>query len=278
MQKISVLIPTLASKESRPYLERCVKSIREHQTIEHDILIMVNGGNAVRLDLPARVYYTNVQGQCNAVNQLAKMVETEWFIVSDDDSIFPPNWERLLENTDKTDVLCMNSMESGKVGSAPPFVVNDCGQDIERFDYEKFKISAIRVGSDEGTKPDHFEDGFSYPFLIKKSLWDKIGGYDTAYDPWGSNCDSDLHYKIRLAGVEPKRDRRILNYHFSQISGTFDFSDTPEGKIHYERWNQNKRYFTEKWGFERIGSPEIWYKFDIPKIRKFNPLWQKEGL
>ena len=278
MEKITILIPTLASRESKPYLEKCVKTIRETQTVDHDILIMVNGGNATRLDLPARVYYTDVQGQCNAVNQLSKMVETEWMLVTDDDSMFPPNWERMFEHKDKTDVICMNSMESGKVGSAPPFIVNDCGTDMATFDYEKFKQDALKLGSDEGTKAGWLEDGFSYPFAIKKSLWDLVGGYDIAYDPWGSNCDSDLHYKLRLAGVKPKRDRRILNYHFSQISGTFDFADTPEGKKHYERWNQNKRYFTEKWGFERIGSPEIWYTFEVPKQRKFHPQWEKEAL
>jgi len=275
MQKLTILIPTLASKASLPYLEKCIQSIRDSQTVDHDILVMVNGGNMIKLNVPARIYYTDVQGQCNAVNQLAKMVETEWMMVTDDDSMFPPNWERLFENEKESDVLCMNSMESGKVGSAPPFVVNNCGYDIASFDYEKFKTDAVRIGSDEGTKSGHLESGFSFPFAIKKTLWDTVEGYDVAYDPWGSNCDSDLHYKIRLAGVDPKRDRRILNYHFSQISGTFEFSDTPEGNEHHRRWMMNKRYFTEKWGFERIGSPEIWSTFTIPTERKFHPKWEK---
>jgi hypothetical protein len=279
MQKITILIPTLANKKSLPYLKKCIQSIRDGQSIAHDIKVMINGGvMSDPKELPAAFYITLGQGQCQAVNKLAKMVETEWMLVTDDDSIFPPNWERLFEDetASKSDVICMNSMESGKVGSAPPFVVNDCGQDIEHFDYEKFKIDAVNIGSEEGGKPGHLEKGFSYPFAIKTELWHKIEGYDENYDPWGSNCDSDLHYKIRIAGVQPLRDRRILNYHFSQISGTFDFSDTPEGNEHNRRWNMNKRYFTEKWGFERANSPEIWYYFDIPNQRKYHPAWEKK--
>lgn len=274
--KISIVIPTLATEKSLPYLKLCVESIRRNSTVDHDILVMVNGGNMQNIKIPARVYYIEDQGQCIAVNTMAKQVETEWMIVTDDDSIFPPRWERIFENTDKSDILCMNSMESGKVGSAPPFVVNNCGLDDKDFDVEKFEADALRIGSDEGTKEGHLEKGFSFPFLIKKSLWDKVGGYDTAYDPWGSNCDSDFFYKMKLAGEQPLRDRRILAYHFSQISGTFDFADTDEGRLHYARWEGNKRYFREKWGFERIGSPEIWYDFEIPFDQlKYTPIWQK---
>jgi len=282
--KVSILIPTLANEKSLPYLEKCIKTIRETQSVAHDIKVMINGGVMKQPKLPAAFYFTKGQGQCQAVNKASKEANTEWLLVTNDDQVFPPNWERMFEDEilAKSDVICMNSMESGKIGAAPPFVVNDCGRDLESFNHEKFNKDAVDLGSGEGSRPDHLEKGFNLPFLVKKELWDKIGGYDESYDPWGSNSDSDLYYKFKLAGVQPYRDRRILNYHFSQISGTFDFMNQArelwdaETKLKEEYWNKNTRYFQEKWGFVRARSPEIWFEINIPKENKYHPEWEKK--
>lgn len=260
--KVTICIPTLANRKSMPYLINCVKTIRENSKEAHDIKVMVNGEHfPTFVDFPAQIFYRRQQGQCGAVNALAKEVQTEWMMVTDDDSMFPPNWERIFEHTDNHEVLCMNSMESGKIGAAPPFVVNDCGKTIETFDEAKFDVDSALLGEDK------LEKGFSFPFLMKTSLWGKIGGYDEEYDPWGSNCDSDLFYKLKLAGITPMRDRRILNYHFSQISGTFD----DEQKSY---WMRNRSYFESKWGFRRADSPAIWYDVSIPyKELKYRPEW-----
>lgn len=272
MPKISVVIPTLANAKSMPYLQKCVEMIRKNSEEDHDIIVMVNGENFPNMrKFPARVLFRREQGQCGAVNAAAREVQTEWMVVTDDDSMFPPQWERIFEHTDKSDVICMNSMESGKIGSAPPYVVNNCGQTVEDFNQEKFEKEAVDLGMTDlkvvgGQNP---EKGFSYPFLIRKSLWDKVGGYDEAYDPWGSNSDSDLFYKFTLAGVTPLRDRRILNYHFSQISGTFEDAQ-------HSYWMRNRSYFEKKWGFRRADSPEIWNSVTIPYEQlTYKPDWAK---
>jgi len=285
--KVSILIPTLATPKSLPYLKKCVEMIHKNSKEDHNILTMVNGENFITLDF-VKTFYRRPQGQCGAVNALAKEVDDEWILVTNDDSMFPPHWERIFDNADKSDVICFNSMESGKIGAAPPFVVNDCGQDLENFKEEKFEGAAAGQGREailesekEGGKP-WLEKGFNLPFIVKKELWDKIGGYDEKYDPWGSNSDSDLHYKFKLAGVQPLRDRRILNYHFSQISGTFDFMNearekwTNDTKLKEEAWNNNTRYFQEKWGFVRARSPEIWFDINLPKEHKYHPEWEKK--
>lgn len=268
--KITILIPTLANDKSQPYLRKCVEMIRKNSEEAHDIKVMVNGENFPTLsDLPAQVSFMRQPGQCGAVNALAKTVETEWMMVTDDDSMFPPQWERIFENIDKSDVICMNSMESGKIGAAPPFVVNNCGQTVQEFDQEKFERESLNLGMSDlkVVKGENPEKGFSFPFLVKKSLWDKIGGYDEAYDPWGSNCDSDLFYKFVLAGVTPLRDRRILNYHFSQISGTFE-------PAQHSYWMRNRSYFERKWGFRRADSPDIWNSVTIPYEQlAYKPDW-----
>jgi glycosyltransferase involved in cell wall biosynthesis len=276
--EISILIPTMASERSLPYLSKCVEMIRKNSKFHHRIMVMVNGHDNFNpltdlLKYGIEVFHIDTPGQCTAVNALAKEVRTGWMMVTDDDSMFMPNWERLFKNVENFDVLCMNSLESGKVGSAPPFQVHNCGMDTTDFDEEKFNgfcdqnerhIQAMSIG--EGAVPI-LEKGFSYPFLIKTSLWTKIGGYDESYDPWGSNCDSDLFYKLTLAGITPMRDRSVLNYHFSQISGTF----APE---QHSYWLRNRSYFERKWGFRRADSPDIWYHVEIPYATlAYKPDW-----
>ena len=112
------------------------------------------------------------------------------------------------------------------------------------------------------------EDGFNFPVLIRKDVWDTIGGYDESYDPWGSNGDSDLQHKIMIAGIVPKRVKSALVYHFSQTSGTFH----PDNAAHVA---ENHRKFTEKWGFQRESAPGIWYRPTIPYDElKYNPKWK----
>ena len=102
-------------------------------------------------------------------------------------------------------------------------------------------------------------------------MWDTIGGYDINFDPWGSNGDSDLEYKIKLAGIQPYQSQDAVVYHFSQTSGTF----SPENQGY---WKKNWDYFIEKWGFERTDNG-IWEAtFDIPTERIFKPIWEGKYL
>ena len=271
--KISILIPTLANKKSLPYLQRCVDSIRRNSTSFHDVRVMVNGGNFIDPEVQANIFYITPQGQCQAVNALAKNVENEYIMVVNDDMLFPPNWEDMLQNANKNTVVSANTLESGKGEAVPPFNVNQWDKNLETFDIKKYEKEAIKISKKEtkdkkGKSKSPLEKGFNLPFVIHKELWDKIGGYDESFDPWGSNSDSDLAYKIKLAGDKSIRDRRIVFYHFSLISGTFD-----EDNKSY--WQQNITKFERKWGFARARYPKIWYDFPMPKDRNFNPSWAK---
>ena len=90
------------------------------------------------------------------------------------------------------------------------------------------------------------------------------------YDPFSSNSDSDLEYKIRLAGVQPYQNTASIVYHFGMTSGTA----LPENRPY---WEKNWHYFIEKWGFERASTEQgIWTAdFEIPEDKlKFKPFWK----
>jgi len=245
--KISIIIPTL--KDNLPYLKMTVESIKKYAKEDHEIIVVTNNGPAWDVPIEGiKVIHNEAQGQGGAVNLGVKNATNEYIFISDDDVVFSPNWEELTEKVKEVEFLSGNFMENeSKGGAAAPFVRNDCGNDTETFDWEKWEKDSMEM------KEDKLEDGFGFPLLMKKELWERIGGYDESYDPWGSNIDSDLEYSIMLAGVEPKRWRGVLTYHFSQVSGTFI---KPEADEYLTR---NRNNFERKWGIARAGAPEIWY-------------------
>lgn len=246
---VTILIPSLdpdRNELTRRALLYCELSLLE--TFSGQYKVLYNGEGT---DYP--------QGQCAAVNRGAKEVTTPWIMILNNDMILPPGWfERLTREVDshKFLVASPNLVEPRK--GAPPFLQKFCGgvgtlDGPADFDKQCFMEFAANH-QEHINRPDlSVEDGFNMPVLIRTDVFREVGMYDEAYDPWGSNSDSDLQYRLMIAGIVPKRVRNAVVYHFSQTSGTFHPS-------HRDAWEKNQRYFREKFGVERASSPDIWYK------------------
>lgn len=272
MTKFAVVIPSLVDID-KEYLKVCVKSLRD-SGFKDQIIVVLNGS---RDSMPMQreeqegistLLTTKVQGQCNAVNVGAQYIspDTDYIMVSNADMYYSPGWDKNL----KFDfpVFSPNLVEpTNNNGSAPPFQKFDGGFTLEEFkpkDIDKFIKKEVDLHRNA-----YAEQGFNLPFFIRKDVWQTIEGYDTKYDPWGSNSDTDLQMKIELAGILPKRVNNILVYHFSQKSGTF-------GSENQEYWQRNWNYLDNKWGFNRddAGS-DTWNHqrmIDYKKL-KYQPEW-----
>jgi hypothetical protein len=255
MSKVTAIIPSLASEETRPYLRLCVESLRA--TTDWDIIVVTNGAKSpepLNIDGITMRLHTSDQGQCNAVNIGAQQANptTEYFFIANDDMYFAPDWNKNL----KFDYPCFspNLVEpENNNGSAPPFLKYGNGFTLEQFDKD-FVNGFVERKTDN---VDDDEPGFNFPVFIKKDLWNLLGGYDVAYDPWGSNSDTDLQTRINLAGVTPMRLRDVLVYHFSNKSGTFDGT-------HQDFYANNIDYFKDKFGFDRDElNSDVWYNKDM---------------
>lgn len=270
---VSVIIPSLASEETKPYLKLCVESLRA--TTDWTIIVVTNGSpNPPVLNdihgISTRLH-TRDQGQCIAVNQGAQVVpnNTDYIMVCNDDMYFAPGWNRNL----RFDGLCFspNLVEpENNNGSAAPFVKMNGGFTLAEFNKGLVDDGIASLVMDNMIDNRRRETGFNLPFFIKKEAWDTIGGYDTFYDPWGSNSDTDLQTKIELAGIQPMRLRDVLVYHFSNKSGTFDGT-------HQADWQRNWDYYTEKWGFNRDDEPipDTWMATNMVNKEKniYHPIW-----
>lgn len=266
--KVTAIIPSLANAETRPYLRLCVESLRA--TTDWDIIVVTNGtktAEPLNIDGITTRLHTRDQGQCNAVNIGAQLVspDTDYLFIVNDDMWFPKGWFNFVEGTDYPLVWSPNLVEpTNNKGSAPPFLKLDAGYTVEEFNPEvvdKF----VKLHED-----DTEETGFNFPVFIRKDVWDTVGGYDTAYDPWGSGSDTDLQMKIELAGIIPVRLRDNLVYHFSNKSGTFDGT-------HQDFWQNNWEYLQDKWGFNRdeAGSDTWYHKNMIMRDKlKYHPEWE----
>lgn len=258
MNKISIIIPTL--KDNVEYLKTTIGSIKKYSTLQHEIIVVINDIkiNEVPKEIldiqDIKLISMEEKGQCIAVNGGVNVASSEYILVSDDDVVFSPNWEDLTEKIKEVDFLSGNFMENEKKGgAAAPFIRNDCGNLPEEFNWKKWEKDSVEM------REEKWENGFGFPFVCKKELWQRIGGYDILYDPFGSQCDSDLCYSLMLTGIMPKRWRGVLTYHFAQVSGIFW---KKEAEPYLQR---NRSYFERKWGIGRAPSPQIWYcEFGIP--------------
>ena len=228
--KLSIIIPTL--KKNKEYLDFCINSLKENtRGLEFEIIVAENGEG------------TNYpQGQCQAVNKASRQAQGEWLFIVNDDMFFPPAWNKNIR-WNVSDCFSPNVNFTDAPDERLTFVDLPAGNGL---DFDKLMVDAYVANLTDLT----IENGWTMPVFIKKSLWYQIEGYDENYDPWGSNSDSDVEYKVVLAGVQPKKQKGVFVYHFGLKSGTFDGT-------HQDYWQKNWNYFVDKWGFDREDTPFI---------------------
>lgn len=255
--KVAAIIPSFYEVD-RDYTKLCVESLRD-SGFNGEIIVVTNGTktNPIINDIRgvSRHLHTRDQGQCVATNIGAQSAapDTDYLFVVNSDMYFAPNWSKHLRF--EFPVFSPNLVEpTNNAGSADPFLKFEGGLDLSEFK-RKNVDNFVRASTLFGKTKE--ELGFNLPFFIRRDFWQFLGGYDVAYDPWGSNSDTDLQTRINLAGVTPMRLRDVLVYHFSNKSGTFDGT-------HQDYYMNNIEYFRDKFKFDRDElKSDVWYNKDM---------------
>lgn len=275
--EITIIMPSLSRLPEPHEHERmkraeneCLISLFE-TTDDIPIIVASNGGDLEPLPIitdgslqSLRRVHLWEQGQCRAVNAAVATTDTEYIMVTNNDMVYPPGWfEEATKYLDIYPFISATLVEPNT--GAPTFIkkpFGGAGGDFRKSDFLQFVQEYEKL-------PLPIVTGFNLPFIIKRKLWNLVGGYDINYDPWSSNCDSDFEYKLKLAGVQPMQNRNWLVYHFSQTSGTFHPSKTAY-------WQKNFAYFEEKWGFPRTdqGIWEATFEIDYERLQ-FKPDWAR---
>ena len=261
----TIIIPHYGASDEMCYAFRQTKGSLYENSPEIRTLVVKNGTYQCNCLYDIKI---NEQGQCKAVNAAVAITNTPWVFITNDDMIYGKEWwEWLTLPGIKYSCISPQLVEPRK--GAPTFIEYFCGGAGGDFDKQKW----IKFNKDmpiNELEENYIRKGFNFPVLIRRELWDTIGGYDINYDPWGSNGDSDLQYKIMLAGIQPYQNTNCIVYHFSQTSGTFE----PKNDSHRFK---NYAYFKEKWGFDRTDE-RVWEAdFSMPtkeEGRIYFPEWE----
>jgi len=169
-------------------------------------------------------------GHYNASNNLVFHVQ--------DDNVFPKDWDVNLESSYKPNsVVTVNQIEPTP-SMFRQFIIQNLGRDVKTFDIQNFWEFEKSIA-----KNTIDECGSTFPFLISKSDYLKVGGFDENYPgPWV--VDWEFFLKCKLSGLKMLRTYKSNFYHFVSL-GTRTPEKVEENKIKEQNCFE---YFIYKWG------------------------------
>ena len=255
---ISVIIPSYRNPEC---LDICLQSALENQHNTNEIICVIDGFPVESKHVMEK-YRDSVgflpsdhnQGMQHSLNVGVWNAINENILIVNDDNVFPKDWDLILE-ADKKPNLIITPNQIERTPSMFNFETADFG-DVKKFNLKKFTKDELQYRKDELT-----DDGEIFPFLITKTDYMMVGGFDTVY---GSPfiCDWDFFLKLELAGKKFKRSRKLNFYHFGSVAT----KNGKEGERFKASEQEAATIFKYKWGIEPIRHPNNSHK---PTMKKF---------
>jgi len=247
--QISIIITTYTALE---YLTLCVDSLLANSRHRNQLVVYADGsGDDTREFLQTLAGNPQVKfryekenvGITKALNHAAKMADNPYLYFINDDMVFAPGFDEALlrhaaPNRVLTGVMIEPERANLRVGRLQ--IKRDFGLVAAEFDRAGFEHEAPRLGE------NRLEPGISYPFMIAKELFWRIGGIDERFA--GPVHDPDLFYRVALSGAEMFRVCDSLCYHFSGRSLRFEDGKEVVSAHWIQTETDGKIAFLEKWG------------------------------
>ena len=239
---ISVIIPTYKEPEA---LDLCLRSAIEGQANNNEIIVVVDGFYDINEEVldkyKDKINVLNLEenvGMIRAMNFGHYNASNELVFHIQDDNVFPINWDVQLERAyQPNSVLTPNQIEPIP-SMFRQFNIKNLGRDPKTFDLKAFWKYEIEIHEN---KID--ETGSTFPFLINKYDYLKVGGFDESYPgPWV--VDWEFFMKCEINGMKMLRTYNCHFYHFVSIG-----TRTPEKTEKNQQIEQQcHEYFYYKWG------------------------------
>ncbi|NLT50923.1 MAG: glycosyltransferase [Ignavibacteria bacterium] len=258
----SVIIPVYDQVE---YFERAIISLVNFAKYRIEIIVVDDASTEdiesktdefVKYDIKIQ-YLRNEKnlGFPASVNRGILLASSKNLIIANSDIIFTAgSIERLIE-------IAEGNINAGIIGPLSNIVSGpqldkeaDYSNIEEMFEYaEKKKI-------ERNHKTIEFPRIAFLCALIKREVFEKIGGLDERFSP-GNYEDDDYCLRAQLAGFKTIIAKDVFIHHF----GSKSFKANGE-KEYSKRMEINKNIFTKKWG---ANPDEIWLEGKQPKKRSF---------
>jgi glycosyltransferase involved in cell wall biosynthesis len=276
LKDISVVIPSYNNLE---YLKLIYNSVRKiSKDIEvilfddggtdgtKDWMVSLNDTNTIVHLLQNRIGHTilydrgfkEASGKIIGILHADMIVHTNFF-------------DNILKHINEGNVVCGTCVEPPLHPPGKEKHIFDAGLYPNEFNEELFKdfCNKVEGGISEGI--------FAPWFLLKDEYFDKIGGHDTMYAPYGYE-DSDLFTRMALAGFNFIQSRDALVYHFTQRGHKWTKGVGIENDGYKEQMEKTRRMYVKKFGsdpiFDENHKPIPSPKYDIG----FNVINQTEQI
>ncbi|TYZ28984.1 glycosyltransferase family 2 protein [Selenomonas caprae] len=248
MRKTSIII---LSYNTLSYTQFCIESIRAYtRKNSYEIIVVDNASTDGSLEwlkeqheikLIANPENVGFPAGCNQGMKAAAPGND--LLLLNSDTIVTPHW---LDNLQQ-------ALYSGKDIGAVSCVTNNCsnGQSIA-VDYqtvEELQQFATGYNHSDAQKWYSWPTLVGFCFLLKRVVYDKIGGMDERYSP-GNYEDDDYSYTIRQAGYRLLLCADTFIHHFGSASFK-QALDSEQAKARKERFarilEENEAKFMQKW-------------------------------
>jgi len=216
---LSVIIPTYRNPE---YLRLCLQSLKDTSNEEVQIITVIDGyvdesEEVIKSFESEHIQFLDLgrnQGMASAINLGAFNADAPLLLIVNDDNVFPVGWwkacrAKINPNDDwdlQNTVVTIDQIEPAD--SIFGFHRKPCGLSPSAFDMSGFNKANFEVCEDTTT-----DDGTIFPFIISKTNFMKVGGFDTFYtSPFWVDCDFFL--KLELCELKFIRTHVTHLYHF----------------------------------------------------------------
>lgn len=253
MNNISVIIPTYHQHEA---LDLCLRSIIEGQVNNNQIIVVENGywepNEAIfekyRYKIDILRLPENV-GMMRAMNLGTYNASNELILHVHDDNVFPQNWDKKLEDQfnvlDQVKyeiiVLTPNQIEP-RPSMFKQFHIKDLGTKPSEFDLNRYWEYSNHLFQNRNN-----ESGSTFPFMMKKLDYLKIGGMDESYPgPWV--VDWEFFMKCKMNNMQMIRTYNCHFYHFGSLATASPEKQQLEQQCHefaIYKWGTNIKHNIE---------------------------------
>jgi glycosyltransferase involved in cell wall biosynthesis len=194
---ISVIIPTYRNPKC---LDICLESIFKTQKYNNEIIVVVDGYAEESAHIiekyKDKAHFLPLQqnmGMSYALNIGIYNSSNNWFLIVNDDNVFPKNWDEILLE-DKQEKLVITPNQIERKPSMFNFVVGDFGG------VDDFRLDEYLENEPNTRQQTLTNNGEIFPFFMEKKYYIAVGGFDTWY-PSPFICDWDFFLKLELINI-----------------------------------------------------------------------------
>lgn len=242
LERVTIIVSNYNGKQ---FLEDCFTSMKALDYPSFDVIMTDDYSTDdsvffVKKEFPWVKVIVNDKnsGVPVSFNNAVKQAKTELLVKVDNDVTFDKNWLKKMVETLNSD---------SKIGVVGSLILNygendiqDIGSNIDRFGYMMNYTSLDGLPKrGEKIKEVFYVSGCS--MLFKKSLFEKVGGFDEKYFLYKD--DLDLCWRMKMLGLKVVTDLESIIYHKSGVTAGGQIILDQKGKYHT---SAKKRYFGER--------------------------------